>query len=157
MALIALVIGTSVTVAATERVDFSLLVAGSFGWSFVPVLQLMTGLLLIARTNRLPRRRALEAYFALHWPWSLWMLSAAVLLLVLPPVRDYSFALILTSLVAMVWTIFLLIGFCREQLAMTTHQARWRVALHQVVTIGVAILYVSYAVALWPRVVSLFT
>lgn len=156
MALVALVIATAASVVSTERIDLSLLVAGFFGWFFVPVLQALTGLLLTVRSNRLPWRRALEAYFALHRPWSLWTLIASALLLGVPLARDYSFALILTAAIPAIWTIALLIAFCREHLGMSRGQARMRVALHQVVTLGLAILYVSYAVALWPRIVSFF-
>ena len=153
MALVALVIGTSVSVAATERVTFSLVAGGFIGWAFVPVLQLLTGLLLVQGR---PGKRIfqLERYFATHWPWSLWILvfNGAVLLL---PTRVTGLWLTATAVVPMLWTMWLLGEFCRQDLALDPRHARRRVLLHQAVTYLLVFGYVSLAVALWPRIVGL--
>ena len=83
MALIALLIGTSLSAAATERVDIWLVLSATLAWSFVPVLQLLTGLVLVQGTA-LDWRRALEAYFATHWPWSLWIVGVHAAFVAIP-------------------------------------------------------------------------
>ena len=154
MTLISLVLGTSLTVAATERVTISLVLAGTLGWSFVPMLQLLTGLLLI-RGGRPGHVAALEPYFDTHWPWSLWILTSSAVLLMIPTTRAFGVWAALTAAVPLIWTIRLLIGCCRDVLHLSNRQARRRVALHQIVTYAITLAYVNAAVALWPRVVGL--
>jgi hypothetical protein len=154
MALIALVIGTSLSVAATERVTISLVVAGTLGWSFVPVLQLLTGVLLI-RGTRVDRPAALERYFDTHWPWSLWILTSSAVLLMIPVTRAFGLWTALTAGVPVIWTVRLLLGYCRTVLHLSTAQARLRVALHQILTYAITLAYINAAVALWPRIVGL--
>ena len=153
MALVALVIGTSVTVAATERLTLSMVISGSLGWAFVPLLQLLTGLLLVRGVPG-GRMRQLERYFATHWPWSIWIIAfnAAILLL---PGHLTGLWLTATAVVPLLWTVWLLMEFCRQDLALDSPIARRRVLLHQAVTYGLVVGYVSVAVALWPRLSGL--
>jgi hypothetical protein len=155
MALIALVIGVSFAVAATERIAISLVVSGTLTWSFVPVLQLLTGLMLVGRPRSLSVRESLERYFETHWPWTLWILAAAALLLVVPSTRAYGLWLAVTAAVPVIWTVRLLIAYCRDVLGLQVAQARRRVAFHQIVTYSLAFVYIDAAVALWPRIVGL--
>ncbi|HJR60315.1 MAG TPA: hypothetical protein VJ813_12970 [Vicinamibacterales bacterium] len=157
LALIALVIGVSVGVAATETITMSLVVSGALAWSFVPVLHLLTGLMLVGRPTSVSVREGLERYVDLHWPWSLWILAAAALLLVVPAARGYAEWLILTAAVPVIWTVRLLLAYGRDVLGLPLAQARRRVAVHQIVTYAVAFMYIVTAVALWPRIVGLFT
>ena len=152
--LIALVVGTSSAVAATERVTAALVLAGALGWSFVPGLQLLTGLLLVGATRR-DRLTALERYFDMHWPWSLWILGASMALLMLPVTRTFGVWIAMTAAVPLIWTVGLLIGYCRDVLQMPPAQARRRVALHQIATYAIMLAYINAAVALWPRIVGL--
>ncbi len=76
MALVALVIGTSVSAAATERVTLSLVLTSALAWSFVPLLQLGTGLWLVRSAGAGRRVAALERYFETHRPWSLFILAS---------------------------------------------------------------------------------
>jgi hypothetical protein len=154
MALIALVIGTSFTVAATERITVALVLAGAIGWSFVPVLQLLTGLLLVGATRR-DRLFVLERYFDTHWPWSLWILAAHALFLMVPVTRAFGVWVAMTAAVPLIWTVALLTGYCHDVLQLSAAQARRRVALHQVVTYAIILAYINAAVALWPRIVGL--
>jgi hypothetical protein len=154
MLLIALVVGTSCAVAATERVTADLVLAGTLGWSFVPGLQLLTGLLLIGATRR-DRRAALERYFDLHWPWSLWILGASTALLMLPVTRTLGAWVAMTAAVPLIWTVRLLTGYCRDVLEMPPARARRRVALHQAVTYAIMLGCINAAVSLWPRIVGL--
>jgi hypothetical protein len=155
MALVALVIGTSVTVSATERVTLPLVVAGTIGWSFVPLLQLLTGLVLIRGADR-ERTKSLDRYFTTHWPWSLWILAVHAVFLMTPAARSIGLGLAVTAAVPIIWTVKLLLGFCRSELGMDRGQSRRRVALHQALTYLLVVGYVSFAVALWPRIVGLF-
>jgi polyferredoxin len=154
MLLIALIVGTSFAVAATERVTVGLVLAGVVGWSFVPGLQLLTALLLVGATRR-DRLAALERYFDTHWPWSLWILGASTVLLMVPATRTFGVWVAMTAAVPLIWTVGLLIGYCRDVLQMPAAQARRRVALHQIVTYAIMLAYLNAAVALWPRIVGL--
>lgn len=151
MVLIAAVIGTSVTVTATEHVDVWLVLSGTLGWSFVPVLQLLTGLVL-ARGVRLNKGTTLHLYFTTHWPWSLWILTAHAALLMVPSLRGHPFYLALTAFVPVVVTIRLLLTLCSGPLGLPRGAARRRVAEHQLLTLLIVVLYIQFATALWPRI-----
>jgi hypothetical protein len=154
MALVALVIGTSVTVSATERVTLPLILAGTIGWSFVPFCQLLTGLLLTRGVGG-GRTMILDRYFATHWPWSLWILAVHAVFLMAPVVRSVGLGLALTAPVPIIWTVRLLLGFCRSELGMDRRQSVRRVGLHQAATYLLVLGYIFFAVALWPRIVGL--
>jgi hypothetical protein len=155
MALIAIVIGTSVTISATERVNAAQVFGGAVGWSFVPLLQLLTGLLLV-RGARGGRIELLARYFRLHQPWCLWILIAHAILLMVPIARSYQQWMMLTLIVPMMWTFWFLLRFCREELRLDGRSALRRVLLHQSATYAIAFAYVFAAVALWPRILGLF-
>ena len=154
MALVALVIGTSLGAAATERIDLRLIASTSAAWAFVPVLQLLTGLLFV-RGARAPVGVALSSYFATHWPWSLWIIVVHAGFVAVPWLRGMGFVLLATALVPVVWTMKLLMGVARETLGLSRRDARWRVGVHEIVTLVLVIAYVQFAVALWPRVLGL--
>ena len=152
MLLVSLIIGTATAAAATGRVTLSLVGSGALGWSFVPVLQLLTGLILI----RGPRGEwlvQLERYFELHWPWSLWILAYHAALLLLPT-RALGTWLALTGVVPMVVTARLLLHFTRVHVVDDRRAAIRRVVLHQAVTYSVFLAYAAVAVALWSRVLK---
>jgi hypothetical protein len=156
MALVSLIIGTSLTSSATERVTVSLVLAGAIGWSFVPVLQLLTGLLLIRGADSGRRLGLLDRYFATGWPWSLWILGVHATFVIWPASRRLGqFALAAAALVPILWTVKLLVTYCQQELHLDPHRARIRVAQHQAVTYGLFFVYVFFAVSLWPRVVGL--
>jgi len=159
MALVALVIGTSVTVSATERVTLSLVLAGTIGWSFVPVLQVLTGILLVRRPGpgaSVPgMTAALERYFATGWPWLLWILGLHGVLLMFPGTRSLGLLPVMTAVLPMIWTVRLLVALCRRDLAMGRAMAWRRVAVHQTLTYLLVLLYIALAVALWPRIVGI--
>jgi hypothetical protein len=155
MALIAIVIGTSVTVSATERVTASLVAAGAIGWAFVPILQLLTGLLLL-RGFASDRVRLLNRYFATGWAWSLWILAAHAAYLTLPAARHFAWWITLTAVLPILGTLWLLLRFCRRDLGLDLWRSLWRVGGHQTATYTIAFAYVFVAVALWPRILGLF-
>jgi len=152
MGLVALVIGAATAIAATERVTLALVLSGTIKWCFVPILQLLTGLLLL-RGLAGARQSQLERYFEMHWPWSLWIVLFCGAMLLLPP-RFTGVSLTATAVVPLLWTIWLLLEFCRADLSLDSRTARLRVAQHQTVTYVLVLAYVSLAVALWPRVVG---
>jgi hypothetical protein len=154
MALIALVIGTSLTVSATERVTLSLVLAGAIGWSFVPLVQLLTGWLLVRGSG--DRVRLLNRYFGMHWPWSLWILVTSAMFLLLPVARRFSWVITLTAALPILWTLWLLMRFCRDELGLDLVRSWQRVVVHQAATYGIAFAYIFVAVALWPRILGLF-
>ena len=157
MALVAVVVGTSVTVSATERVTVSLVVAGTIGWSFVPVLQVLTGLLLIRGRGRQTRISLLDRYFALGWPWALWIVGVHATLLMWPGGRRLGLLVVAaTAAIPILWTLRLLLDFSRRELGFDTRQAQIRVGQHQAVSYILFLIYVFFAVSLWPRVVGLF-
>jgi hypothetical protein len=157
MGLVALVIGASLTVSATERVTVSLVVADSVAWSFVPALQLLTGLFLIRGIRTSSRLDLLDRYFATGWAWSIWILGVHASLLMLPATRRFGvLAIAAAAAIPILWTMRLLLNYCRHDLGLDSHRARIRVGQHQVVTYTLFLTYVFFAVSLWPRIVGLF-
>lgn len=156
MLVIAAVLGTSVTVTATERVDAWLVLGGMLGWSFVPVLQAATGLVLV-RGSRAPLASALEQYFATHWPWSLTILAAHAAVLMIPWFRGHALWVAGLVVPAVLVTIRLLLALCRGPLGMEPRLARRRVAQHQFLTLLLIVLYVQLATALWPRILGVLS
>lgn len=150
MVLLSLVLGVSLSAAATERVDAGLVLSTSLGWSFVPLLQLVTGLVLTRGSGN--RSAALDAYFATHGPWSLWILGVHALFLLVGPSRDAALWIALTAIVPAAWTARLLVVMCRHTLGLSARESRLRVALHEGLSYGLVLLYVHFAVALGARV-----
>lgn len=153
MALTALVIGTAAAVLGAGRVTVPLVLSTTLMWSWVPVLQLLTGLLLAGRGPR--RAEAMADYFATGRYWLLWILAfAAVLLLSPQPFAIFLYALS-TAVVAVALTARALVRW-RRQWAGDAGRAAWmRVAVHQAITHALVIGYFAWAVALWPRIMAM--
>ncbi|MEO6213494.1 MAG: hypothetical protein ABIP65_07680 [Vicinamibacterales bacterium] len=155
MALVTMVLATSMSVAATGRVTVALLVSGVLCWSFIPALQLASGLLFL-RGSRVDRGRALDGYFATHRFWSLWLLAMASFVLLLPQPGRSTLPLALTGVVPAALTIRGLMRFSRDALGDSSATAWRRVARHQAATFIVLVIYVELSVALWPRILGVF-
>jgi hypothetical protein len=151
MALIALVIGITTSVAATGRTTLMLVASGAVCWSFVPVVQLFTGVLFV-RGARIPRAQALERYFALHRPWSLWLLGCALVLLLMPNQQDWILPVAASGVVPLILTNRALARAGHHDLGFTSAIARRRLITHQLATWAVGLAYAEYA----GRVVSRF-
>lgn len=149
MMLVSLVIGVSLAAASTERVEIRLILSTSLAWSFVPVLQLLTGLVLTRGTPQ--RFAALDAYFGTHAPWSLWILGVHALFVVVGPARDAAEWVALTAVVPAAWTARALVVLCRTSLGLSPGHARRRVAVHQALSYGLVLLYLDFAVRLGAR------
>ena len=149
MAFVALVIGTSLAVSSTERIDLSVVLSTTTTWTFVPLLQLATGLILVRGVRG--TTAALAAYFDTHVPWSMWIIVSHAVLLLAGPARDAALWMALTAVIPAFLTIRLLVVLCETQLGMSRRLALRRVAVHQTVSYALVLLYVAIAVALWPR------
>ena len=150
MLLIAIVVGAATAAGATGRITWSLLVSGTLVWSFVPVVQLLTGLLLV-RGAKIGRRRALESYFSTHRAWSLWLLAVAATLLLLPNPTVSILYVAATFLIPAIVNVRLLLACCRRDLGFSPPVARRRVLIHQLVTAMVLLAYGAYGIALIDR------
>lgn len=150
MALVSLILGVSLSAASTGRVEAGLVLSASLAWSFVPVLQLLTGVILTRGSA--DRSGALDAYFATHRPWSLWILGVHALLVLASPARDAALWLAVTAIVPAVWTAWLLIGMCRRSLGLSASRARRRVMAHEALSYGLLFAYIYFAVALGARI-----
>lgn len=152
LTLIALVIGTSLSAASTERADATLVLWTMLGWSVVPALQLLTGCVLVAARRRLGLAAALECYFGTHVAWSLWILGVHALFVVLAPARDAALWVAVSAVIPAGLTARRLFVVCRDQLAMPATVAMRQLALHQSISYGLLLAYIDFAVALRARV-----
>jgi len=155
MGLVALVIGTAVAAAATERVTIPLVLTSTLGWAFVPVIQLLTGLLLVRGVAPGRRVYALERYFDTHRPWSLWILGVHAVFLLVPASRGVALVITPLAILPAVLTVRALVKVCREVLGMPATAARRAVALHQAVTYVIVLAYAAWASAYLPRAAGL--
>jgi hypothetical protein len=152
----AAIFGIVTAILATDRVSWSLALSGVACWSFVAVVQLITAsLVIVPSPGSAGWRRSLEWFFLGHVPWSLWQLGAAAILSALPQDVRRLDVVAMTAVVPIAWTAAIVSVFCRRVLRVSAKQAALRTALHQSVTYLSLLLYVSWAVQLWPRILSL--
>jgi hypothetical protein len=152
----AAILGIVTVILATDRVSWSLALSGIACWSFVAMAQLVTASLLFAPSpGSAGWRRSFELFFLGHAAWSLWLLAAAVILFALPQDVRRQDVVTLTAPVPMAWTATIVFAFCRRVLHLGARQAALKTAIHQSVTYLLILLYVSWAVQLWPRILSL--
>lgn len=152
-ALVALAIATSTAFSSTAHLTLALLVSGLACWSFVPLVQTATAVAVIwrAESTPLPLARRLDLWFMGHLPSSLWIVIAGFIIGNAPAHALPERPLLLSALIAIVWTNVISAAFCRVVLGDSRRAAIARVSVHQVVTWGIALLYFSWAVALWER------
>lgn len=154
MLLAALVLGTAAAVLGTGRVTIPLVASTTLIWIWIPVVQLLTGLLLV-RGARLPPSEALTRYFETGRYWSGWLLLFTVVLLLAPrpfAIIDWALA---TALIPAVLTTRALTRTVREVCGVSERSARRRALVHQAITHTILVLYFGWAVALWPRLAVL--
>jgi hypothetical protein len=143
--LISLVIGTSVTMAATESVHAGDVLAMTFWWSMAPLIQLLGAVVLVRSVRNRPvaTSRGVELMLAAHVLWSLWLLGIVPLIAL-----DARRALLIGSLLPVIpWRMVLLYHFCRTVLGCSRIGAVARTVLHQSVIVAVILVYVAWAVA----------
>lgn len=157
-ALVALVVGTATAVSSTGHLAIGLLVSGFFCWSFVPLLQMATAAAIMRSpgSRSIPLARRLDLFFMGHAPWSVWIVIAASVLASAPMGSHVEWPIITSAVIPIIWTSVIGAAFCRVVLGDPPASAVARTALHQAITWMIALLYVAWAVALWPRIVAFF-
>jgi hypothetical protein len=154
-ALVGVIIGTAVTMSSARGVPFALVVMGILGWSFVPLIQLLIGTIVIGRARGRPMSvpRRLELLFIGHLPWSLWTL--VMIGLTFTPVQVGLTVEVLSLLVPGAWTTMIVFAFCRTALGCPPRRARVLTAAHQAMTWVTFIAYVLLVSGLWSRTLAL--
>jgi hypothetical protein len=155
-ALLAVIIGTAVTMASARRVSIGLVLMGILCWSFVPLIQFVIGAIVIGRVNGRPTTmpRSLELLFIAHLPWSLWVL--VMLGLSAFTSLPLSLAVQVLSLVPpLVWTTMMVFAFCRTVLGCAPARARLFTAIHQVMTWTAFFTYVFLVSGFLSRILRL--
>jgi hypothetical protein len=154
-ALVAVIIGTAVTLSSARRVPLGLVLMGIVCWAFVPLVQWLIGLVVIgcARGRPVSVPRCLELLFAGHLPWSLWTL-VMVGLYTFTTVPIALTAQVLSLLVPAVWTTIIVSAFCRAALGCTPARARMLTAAHQAMTWTAFFAYLSLVSGFWPRILA---
>ncbi len=138
----------------TGRVTVPLIAGTTFIWIWIPLVQLLTGLLFV-RGSRVPTSEALARYFETGRFWSCWLLllTAAVLFGPRPfAILDWAAA---TAIIPVVLTTRALTRTAREVCGASERSARRRALVHQAITHTILVLYFGWAVALGPRIAAL--
>jgi hypothetical protein len=152
--LVACVIGTTLAIASTGSVSLGLVATTTLSWSFVVGVQLIAAFVIIgtapARTMAVPQ--AVDAFFALHVPWSSWMLAWATWTWMASPAWRHSDWVLVTALAPAGWTAFLVYRYCRDVLGEPHHRAVARTSMHQAMVWGAVAFIGGAAVGLWPRI-----
>ena len=153
-ALVALVLGVSVAMAATRQVTPALLVSTILCWLFVVLLQGGIALALVAGPARrtVGLARALDLYFAGHAPWSLWLLAVAAY--GPSPLGWPAWPMAIAAAVPLVLTPRIVVAFFREVLELDPRQAFARAAAQQILTWSAFVVLLGTAVALTPRILE---
>jgi hypothetical protein len=152
--LLTLLLGVVTSVAGAGRVTITLVLSGALCWSFVVVLQLMTGVALIrsAPSKRVDLARGVELLFDGHGPWSLWLVGIGVLLSIFPSQN----IMVGSALVAFAWTARILRRFGEDVLGLSPAASLARVLAHQAATAVLIVLYVELTTRLSLRIVAMF-
>ncbi len=155
-ALVAVIVGTAVTLSSADRVPIGLVAMAILTWSFVPMLQLLVGAIVsgIAPDQVDHMARSSELLFMAHLPWSLWVLVMTGL-----PAFTYvplpQSVQVVSLLIPGVWTSMIVLAFCRAVLGCATRGARWLTAAHQTMTWIIFFGYVFLVSGLWARTLAL--
>ena len=153
--LIAAIAGTATAVAATGRVTWRLAVSGAICCSFVALLQVAIALLVISPSAPRPRwLRATDLFFRAHAAWSLWLIGVAA---VVAAAAAGTRVMLYTACVPLAWTAVMVYAFFRHVLELPPRRAAMRTAIHQALTLLAIVLYVGWAMQLWPRILSMRT
>ncbi len=155
-ALVAVIVGTAVTMSSARRVPLGLVAMGIVCWSFVPLIQWVIGMVVISRATGRPLSmpRCLELLFLGHLPWSLWIMARVGVSALTPFV--ISRAVELASLVVpAVWTSIIVFAFCRAVLGCAVPRARALTVTHQMLTWTTVFAYAFFFSGVWARMLAL--
>ena len=150
----ALILGTATAVMSTGRVTISLVLSGMLVWSFVPVFQVLTGMIFV-RGSRTSRGVALARYFAPGWYWWIWYLLVAGIVLLVPNAESSLDYILCTFPIPAALTARSLVALRQELHGENAFKAVRHVALHQGVTYLALAVYIGWSVALWARLAPL--
>jgi hypothetical protein len=155
-ALVAMIIGTAVTVSSARVVPLGLVLMGIVCWSFVLVVQWLIGVIVVSRARGRPMSmpRCMELLFIGQLPWTLWVLAMTGLS-TFTQVPQPLVAQVLGLLVPGVWTAFIVSAFCQTALGCSKSRARWLTALHQTMTWDVFFTYVFLVSGFLVRILAL--
>jgi hypothetical protein len=155
LALVALIVGGSITVSSARTVPLDLVLAQLLAWSFVPLLQLLAAIALcaIARTRSVTLARSLELLFIGHLPWSLWTLAMTGVF-AFTQIDVTQVVQVLSLLIPGAWTAVIVAAFCRAVLGCSPRGAHLLTAGHQAVTWTLLFTYVFLTSGIWPRLVA---
>lgn len=142
--LVALItIAVIIPVTALHLITATLVLGVAASWGAAIVLQSAGAALLIAAApaRRVSFARAFDLWFAGHLPYNAWIL----LLPFVTSVTAHSLDIILlTLLVPVVWSPFVIAAFCRTVLGAGRSQARRLTAIHQTVVVGLMVTLVFW-------------
>ena len=155
-ALVAVIVGTAITMSAARRVPVGLVTMGIVCWSFVPLIQWMIGAAVIGRTYGRPMSmpRCLELLFVGQLPWSLWILArfGTTALATVNIGRTWE---VLSLLIPGIWTTIIVFAFCRTALGCTVARARLLTVVHQGLTWTTLFIYAFAFSGVWSRLLAL--
>jgi hypothetical protein len=150
--LVTLILGIVTAVAGVGRVTASLVISGAICWSFVVILQLLTGIALIASvpSRQVDLPRSVELLFDSHGPWSLWLVGIGFL----HSTAVSQMIMAGSALVPFAWTARILQRYGEEVLGLPRKQAVTRVLAHQAITALLIVMYVELATGLSLRILG---
>jgi hypothetical protein len=151
--LVALILGITTSIAGLGRVTASLVLSAVLCWSFVVLLQLLTGLTLIASagSRRVDIPRSIELLFDGHGPWSLWLVAMGFL----HTVAASQDLMVLSSVVPFAWTAVILHAYGREVLGVPWRGALVRTLAHQAMSVVLIVGYVELTTRVSLRIMAL--
>lgn len=155
-ALLAVVIGASLTMSATGRADAPTLLSVTLYWSVVPAMQLLIALVLVrsASGRLVSMSRAIDLCFMANGPWSLWFVASAGWSLFTLPLARPMAAVLLAAAIPGAWTPVLMFSFCRTVLNDPAPRALRRTIAHQAAIWTIVVVAIAEAVQLWPRILA---
>ena len=157
LALVALTFAVIVPIMATHAITIRLVLISAAAWCFIPVIQAAMALAIIgpARGRRVDLARAFELWFAGHLPYTAWILLLPIFVRLGYMLR---FDLLLVTFVAAIsWASFVETAYCRAVLGSSASDARWSVAVHQMLMLGLTGGGVWWAAGGWGSIAGFLT
>jgi hypothetical protein len=149
--LLAVVLGCSVSMAATGRFTPRLIADGAIAFLFVPAFAWLAFALVFRRSRHaFGFRQAADLFFLGHSPWLLWLVLLIAVTASVPPRRlsPFILPLLVSMLVPAVWGLWLDFHFFREVLQRTPREARRDVLLHRALAwTAVTVYFLGIAIA----------
>ncbi|MGH9312466.1 MAG: hypothetical protein ACRD1S_04630, partial [Vicinamibacterales bacterium] len=105
-ALVAIILGTAISIYATRRVTLGLALSTILCWSFAAAVQAIAAAALVASSKRrgVSIPAGLDLLFMGHGPWSLWLLAVAAWAVWFPRPPMMDVLVVATAVVPAVWT-----------------------------------------------------